>query len=140
VLNSLDQQLVAIASQTAAGRAYQDEHEKAFAATVRDVLDRQRDKGTIHPFRRGTYTLGPDSMDVDDPVENAKAKSRKCVVFPLALGTSHAVILLQTTRGDGEATEEEKSILIIWILYGSSLCSVAFSIVFRLHIYSQLQR
>jgi hypothetical protein len=90
VLNTLDQQLVAVASQTAAEKAYQDEHEKAFAATVRDVLDRQRDKGGMHPFRRASYTLGPDSMDVDDPVENTKAKSRKCVVFPLPHFASHA--------------------------------------------------
>ena len=116
VLNSLDQQLVAVASQAAAEKAYQEEHEKVFAATVRDVLDRHRDKGGIHSFRRGVYSLGPDSMDVDDPVENVKAKSRKCVVvFPLALGAPHAIIFLQTTRDEFEAAEKEESTLIICV-------------------------
>jgi COP9 signalosome complex subunit 7 len=46
VLNLLHQHLVAVASQNAAEKAYQD---KEFAATVRDVLDRQRDNGGRAP-------------------------------------------------------------------------------------------
>jgi hypothetical protein len=85
VLNTLDQELIAIASHTAAAKAHQEEHERAFAATMRDVLERQRDKG-VNVFGRKVggpaYVLGAgekDSMDVDEPVESTKAKNRKYV-------------------------------------------------------------
>ena len=81
MLNTLDQELIAIASHTAAAKAHQEEHERAFAATMRDVLERQRDKSGVNVFGRKVagpaYVLEKDSMDVDEPVESTKAKNRK---------------------------------------------------------------
>jgi hypothetical protein len=62
-----------------------EEHERVLAATLKDVLDRQKDKGGLSMMMKRNFlsssSLAPggdkDSMDVDDPIDYMKGKNRK---------------------------------------------------------------
>jgi COP9 signalosome complex subunit 7 len=88
VLSSLDNQLNSLASQGAANAANNEEHEKAWQSTLKDILDKQKEGrggrkalggGTVYnstPFvERGNTREEP--MDVDDAVVENKGKNRK---------------------------------------------------------------
>jgi COP9 signalosome complex subunit 7 len=85
VLSTLDAKLTTISSYSVASATHQAEHEKALQATLKDILDRQKDA----KFGRRSYALdfgggsGRDRemlrdrenmMDVD---EDIKGKNRK---------------------------------------------------------------
>jgi len=80
VLHSLDQELITISSETAAHKLRYDEHEKALTLTLKDILERQKDKSGMGLLMKrgflGSSGGDKDSMDVDD---NSKGKNRKCV-------------------------------------------------------------
>jgi COP9 signalosome complex subunit 7 len=72
-LVTLDTKIESISAQAAAKRASKEEYEKALQAVIKDVGDRQRDKGGMH--RKSTFER--DLMDVDDMHEHLKGKNRK---------------------------------------------------------------
>jgi COP9 signalosome complex subunit 7 len=87
VLSSLDNQLDSLASQGAVNAANNEEHEKAWQGTLKDILDKQKEArsgrkvlggGGVYntPFaERGNTREEP--MDVDDAVVENKGKNRK---------------------------------------------------------------
>ncbi|KAF8635279.1 hypothetical protein AX17_003960 [Amanita inopinata Kibby_2008] len=93
VLATLDTKIEAIAAQTAAKKVEQEEYDKVLYATLKEVAEKQKDKGA---FRRGGSSTGVSGsvsggpadrdkdgtammmmMDVDDIHEQYKGKNRK---------------------------------------------------------------
>lgn len=85
VLATLDEKISSIASQTTAAKLRQEDHEKVIQANLKEVYDKQKDKGLGGvPGRRGAQMPNYSEkdlmhMDVDDPTDNTKGKNRKCV-------------------------------------------------------------
>jgi len=86
VLSTLDQELSSISSQSTAMKAYHDDHERVLNANLKDVMERQKEKGGVGMVRRGysgsqgisgSVAGDKDSMDVDEPTDNSKGKNRK---------------------------------------------------------------
>jgi COP9 signalosome complex subunit 7 len=91
VLSSLDNKLDSLASQGAVNAANNEEHEKAWQYTLKDIMDKQKDgKGGRRTLvGGGGYNSGygdrgnervnvrEDPMDVDDAVVENKGKNRK---------------------------------------------------------------
>ncbi|KAN0101019.1 hypothetical protein V8E55_001003 [Tylopilus felleus] len=76
VLSELEQKLVEAATYSATTQAENDEHERLYQATLKDVQERQKDgKGG----RRGPLSQNSlDSMDIDElPLDGPKLRSRK---------------------------------------------------------------
>ncbi|KAM6493816.1 hypothetical protein JOM56_010177 [Amanita muscaria] len=73
VLTTLDNKIESIAAQTATRRAGKEDYDKALQTIVKEVTDKQKDKG---PQRRGTFDREM-LMDVDDLPEQLKGKNRK---------------------------------------------------------------
>lgn len=82
VLSTLDEKLVSISSAAAAAKAEQEGYDKELNTTLKEIMEKQKDKNMSgmggQLGRRGTH----DSMDIDEP-ENAKGKSRRCVAITL---------------------------------------------------------
>jgi hypothetical protein len=120
VLHSLDHELTAISAETTATKWHREEHERAMAATLVDILERQKDKSGLSMLMKRGYlsnsSLGSggdkDGMDVDDPVDNSKGKNRKCVT--LRDFCAYTNLVTQSFPGDSsKATEKTQSILNI---------------------------
>lgn len=84
VLSTLDRELSSISSESAAMKAYHGEHEQVLNANLKDITEKQREKGSPGFVRRGysgsqgvSGTGDKDSMDVDEPIDNSKSKNRK---------------------------------------------------------------
>jgi len=86
VLATLDNKVATLANETAAKKLYQQEHEKAVQAMLKEVQDKQKDKGAStkpRGFGSSANTFyerehpGTMHMDVDEPSENSKGKNRK---------------------------------------------------------------
>jgi len=73
VLATLDDKLTNIVNNTASWKQTQQEYEKAGQSALKEVLDKQKEKG-VPPSRRSTYER-ENMMDVDE-VDN-KGKNRK---------------------------------------------------------------
>jgi COP9 signalosome complex subunit 7 len=99
VLSTFDQELLTIASHTLAAKTYQEEHERALSTNIREIFERQKDKGGMNMLMRRAYVSGAnvsgggdkDSMDVDEISDNLKGKNRKCVTFCWQLPSSDVV-------------------------------------------------
>jgi len=79
VLATLDEKISSIASETAATKLRQEEHEKAIQANLKEVYDKQKEKSLGGMMgRRGTHMNLSDvmHMEVDEPPE-AKSKNRR---------------------------------------------------------------
>jgi hypothetical protein len=120
VLHSLDQELVTISSAAAANKMHHDEHERALSATLKDVLERQKDKSGMGMMMKrgflgntGLTTGGDkDGMDVDDPIESAKGKNRKCVFFQTSRPLSNTFHIVQGSTGSSnKATKKTEPFL-----------------------------
>lgn len=86
VLATLDNKVATLANETAAKKLHQQEHEKAVQSMLKDVQDKQKDKGlAMKPrgFGGSANTFyerehpATMHMDVDEPSENSKGKNRK---------------------------------------------------------------
>lgn len=87
VLSTLDAQLQSLASQSAANAAAAEEHEKALQSTLKDIQDKQKDRGGRKGLGGGSVYNMPISekmsrerdepMDVDEPAPESKGKNRK---------------------------------------------------------------
>lgn len=83
VLATLDEKISSIASQTTAAKLRQEDHEKVIQANLKEVYDKQKDKGLGGvPGRRGAQMPNYSEkdlmhMDVDDTTDNTKGKNRK---------------------------------------------------------------
>lgn len=80
VLTSLDNKISSVASEAAARKLAEAEHEKIVQANLKEAFDKQKDKslgGGAMTGRRPLYNLSDrnDSMDVDEP--DSKGKNRK---------------------------------------------------------------
>ena len=72
-------------------KTYREEHERVLGANLKDVVEKQKEKGSAGAARRGYGgqvassggTGDKDSMDVDEPADSPKGKNRKCVGVPL---------------------------------------------------------
>ena len=73
MLATLDDKLVNIANSTASWKQTQQEYEKAGQTVLKEVLDKQKEKGGP-PSRRSTYDR-ENMMDVDEV--DSKGKNRK---------------------------------------------------------------
>jgi COP9 signalosome complex subunit 7 len=90
VLLTLDRELSSISLDSTAMKSYHEEHERVLNANLKDVVERQKDKGGMGVVRRGYGSSqgqgggsgDKDSMDVDEPLDNSKGKNRKCVDLP----------------------------------------------------------
>ena len=81
VLATLDAKINAIASETAAAKLRQEDQEKVIQANLKEVFEKQKEKGLSAMMgRRGAHMNIPDKdtmhMDVDEPPE-VKGKNRK---------------------------------------------------------------
>jgi len=92
VLATLDAKISSIASETTAAKLRQEDHEKLIQLNLKEVYEKQKDKGLGGMMgRRGLHTTNFSDkdvmhMDVDDPPDNMKGKNRKCVLS----STSHS--------------------------------------------------
>ncbi|KAG9310307.1 hypothetical protein JVU11DRAFT_9428 [Chiua virens] len=79
VLSELDQKLMETGTYTAMAQVENEEQEKVYQASLKDVQERLKDnKGG----RRGTGPNNIDSMDVDEPAsEGIRIRNRKYVTF-----------------------------------------------------------
>ncbi|KAF9527139.1 hypothetical protein CPB83DRAFT_856810 [Crepidotus variabilis] len=81
VLSTLDAKIGSIAEANAAQKQSHQEHEKQLQANLKEVYDKQKEKGlgggSGMASRRGTFQLGDreNMMDVDEP--DSKGKNRK---------------------------------------------------------------
>jgi COP9 signalosome complex subunit 7 len=98
VLATLDEKISSIASETTAAKLRQEDHERVIQANLKEVYDKQKDKGLGGMMgRRGTLQQMANfadkdvmNMDVDDPPDYTKGKNRKCVP---SSSSSHSEIL-----------------------------------------------
>jgi COP9 signalosome complex subunit 7 len=87
VLSSLDVQLHSLASQSAANAVAAEEHEKAWQSTLKDIQEKQKERGGRKGLGGGSaYNMAvdrmnrdrDDPMDVDEPAASeSKGKNRK---------------------------------------------------------------
>ncbi|RDB27416.1 COP9 signalosome complex subunit 7a [Hypsizygus marmoreus] len=86
VLSTLDDKINQIAAETAKAKADQEKHEKMLQANLKEVYDKQKDKGLgggmmnrrqVHVGGGGYQDKDGMHMDVDEPPENSKGKNRK---------------------------------------------------------------
>jgi len=82
VLTALDSKLVSLASQAAARHREEEEYEKDLAATLKQVMEKQKDSrlGTKRDNPKlnvgGRSEKDKDTMDIDEPLEG-KGKNKK---------------------------------------------------------------
>jgi len=87
VLSTLDAQLQSLASQSAANAAAAEEHEKTWQGTLKDIQDKQKERGGRKALGAGSaYNVAiaekmnrdrDEPMDVDEPASESKGKNRK---------------------------------------------------------------
>jgi len=80
MLSTLDDKLAEIASATVAKKAQQEEYENAYNTTLKDIMEKQKEKGTLGsalgPLSRRSTFDKEMHMDIDDP-EYGKGKNRR---------------------------------------------------------------
>jgi hypothetical protein len=88
VLGTLDEKISSIASETTAAKLHQEDHERAVQVNLKEVYDKQKDKGLggMMSSRRGmqiaNYADKDMNMDIDETPDSTKGKNRKCVPPP----------------------------------------------------------
>ncbi|KII86293.1 hypothetical protein PLICRDRAFT_43887 [Plicaturopsis crispa FD-325 SS-3] len=81
VLSTLDEKIATIASETASRKATNERQEQALQTTLREVLEKQKDKGRRNPYS----SMMNDSMDIDEPLlESNRKMNRKAPQEPPA--------------------------------------------------------
>ncbi|KAL0945656.1 hypothetical protein HGRIS_014810 [Hohenbuehelia grisea] len=77
VLSTLDDKLAEMVSIKAARKLHDEEYEKAYNATLKDIIDKQKDKGGSYGFSTRRAGFDKDMhMDVDEP-DFGKGKNRR---------------------------------------------------------------
>ena len=76
-MSELDQKLMETATYSATLQAEKEEHEKTYQANLKEIQERPKDgKGA----RRAQISQNSvDNMDVDEPTDGYRLRSRKCV-------------------------------------------------------------
>ena len=77
MLSTLDNKIQAISTQAAASKQRLEEHDQIVQQNLKELMEKQKEKGVLQQ-RRG-FPAEKDSMrmDVDEPADNSKGKNKK---------------------------------------------------------------